>query len=63
VQDMGLYSVSSDVWSLGLTIVEIATGIYPFPPDQYDSVFAQLNAIVTGDPPKLGIVTSFYACR
>ncbi|KAJ3116656.1 MAP kinase kinase Wis1 [Phlyctochytrium bullatum] len=37
----------------GLSVVEMAIGKYPYPTEQYDSVFAQLNAIVSGDPPNL----------
>lgn len=47
------YSVQSDVWSLGLTMLEIAEGRYPYPIDSYDNVFSQLNAIVNDDPPRL----------
>ena len=47
------YSASSDVWSLGLSLLEMALGYYPFPNTQYDSVFAQLEAIVSGEPPEL----------
>jgi len=47
------YSVQSDIWSLGLSILEIAKGVYPYPPETYNSVFAQLSAIVDGDPPAL----------
>lgn len=45
--------MSSDVWSLGLSIIEIAMGRYPYPPETYSNVFAQLQAIVHGDPPVL----------
>lgn len=51
--NLGTYSVSSDVWSLGLSIIEIAIGHYPYPPETYSNVFAQLTAIVHGDPPEL----------
>ncbi|BGP48695.1 MAP kinase kinase Wis1 [Rhodotorula kratochvilovae] len=47
------YTAASDVWSLGLSIIEAAVGHYPFPEETYSSVFAQLTAIVHGDPPTL----------
>ncbi|KZT26659.1 MAP kinase [Neolentinus lepideus HHB14362 ss-1] len=47
------YTVSSDVWSLGLSTIEMALGHYPYPPETYSNVFAQLTAIVHGDPPQL----------
>lgn len=49
----GTYSVQSDIWSLGLTIIECALGRYPYPPETYDNIFSQLQAIVDGDPPDL----------
>ncbi|KAH9942267.1 kinase-like protein [Epithele typhae] len=51
--NVGTYTVSSDVWSLGLSIIEMALGHYPYPPETYANVFAQLTAIVDGDPPEL----------
>nr|UPW42860.1 protein kinase wis1 [Hypsizygus marmoreus] len=50
---LGTYTVSSDVWSLGLSMIEIGLGQYPYPPETYSNVFAQLTAIVHGDPPEL----------
>ncbi|KAH7919324.1 kinase-like protein [Leucogyrophana mollusca] len=47
------YTVSADIWSLGLSIVEIAKGRYPYPPETYENVFAQLSAIVEGEAPGL----------
>jgi len=47
------YSVQSDIWSLGLTMLETAKGSYPYPPETYDNIFSQLSAIVDGDPPSL----------
>ncbi|KAI9137204.1 MAP kinase [Paraphysoderma sedebokerense] len=47
------YTTASDVWSLGLSLLEMALATYPYPPDKYDSIFAQLNAIVMGPPPQL----------
>ncbi|OAA75290.1 polymyxin B resistance protein kinase [Akanthomyces lecanii RCEF 1005] len=49
----GTYSVQSDVWSLGLTIIECALGRYPYPPEVSSTIFGQLNAIVEGEPPTL----------
>ncbi|KAF9885933.1 hypothetical protein FE257_012223 [Aspergillus nanangensis] len=49
----GTYSVQSDVWSLGLTIIECAIGRYPYPPETFNNIFSQLHAIVHGDPPTL----------
>ncbi|KAH0561941.1 hypothetical protein GP486_003348 [Trichoglossum hirsutum] len=49
----GTYSVQSDIWSLGLSIIECAMGRYPYPPETYSNIFSQLSAIVDGDPPDL----------
>ncbi|EDO15325.1 hypothetical protein Kpol_448p13 [Vanderwaltozyma polyspora DSM 70294] len=51
--DMNTYSVQSDIWSLGLSILEMALGSYPYPPETYDNIFSQLSAIVDGPPPNL----------
>ncbi|KAJ2801978.1 MAP kinase kinase Wis1 [Coemansia guatemalensis] len=47
------YTIQSDVWSLGLTIIEAATGRFPYENIGFTNVFDQINAIVNGDPPKL----------
>lgn len=39
----GTYSVQSDIWSLGLTMIECALGRYPYPPETYDNIFSQLS--------------------
>lgn len=39
----GTYSVQSDIWSLGLTIIECAVGRYPYPPEVSHTIFSQLN--------------------
>lgn len=47
------YTVESDIWSLGLSIIEMATGTYPYPPEAYTDIFSQLTAIVDGNAPEL----------
>lgn len=51
--DRVTYTVQSDIWSLGLSILEMALGRYPYPPETFDNIFSQLSAIVDGPPPKL----------
>ncbi|XP_037923314.1 dual specificity mitogen-activated protein kinase kinase 2 [Hermetia illucens] len=45
------YDVRSDIWSLGITMMEVATGSFPY--RKWDSVFEQLCQVVQGDPPRL----------
>jgi mitogen-activated protein kinase kinase len=47
------YTVESDIWSLGLSILEIANGAYPYPAETYRTILSQINAIVAGNPPSL----------
>lgn len=44
----GTYSVQSDVWSLGLSMIECALGRYPYPPETYNNIFSQLS--VSSEP-------------
>ncbi|ODQ63846.1 kinase-like protein, partial [Nadsonia fulvescens var. elongata DSM 6958] len=46
------YSSQSDIWSLGVTILEIAGGKYPYA-EMFDNIFSQLNAIIEGITPSL----------
>lgn len=50
IKAVDTYTVSSDVWSLGLSLLEVAGGKYPY---KYDNMFAQLRAIVEEEPPTL----------
>ncbi|KKA26510.1 hypothetical protein TD95_004240 [Thielaviopsis punctulata] len=49
--DGGGYGVQSDIWSLGLSIIECALGKYPYDVDA--GILVQLNTIVKGEAPKL----------
>jgi len=59
VKAAGQYDVRSDVWSLGISLVEIGNGVAPFA--GMVGVFALLDQIVTKDPPKLTSIFSFEA--
>ncbi|KAJ2717056.1 MAP kinase kinase Wis1 [Coemansia spiralis] len=47
------YTIQSDVWSLGLSIIEVATGRFPYEAAGFTNVFDQINAIVNGAAPRL----------
>ncbi|TPX46874.1 hypothetical protein SeLEV6574_g02961 [Synchytrium endobioticum] len=61
--EAGTYTVAADIWSLGLSLVEMACGQYPYPADKFDSVFAQLNAIISREAPNLPKDTFSDDCR
>jgi serine/threonine protein kinase len=44
------YGSKADVWSLGLTLVEICIGKFPY---SWNTVFDQLRSVVHEDPPFL----------
>ncbi|XP_011311023.1 dual specificity mitogen-activated protein kinase kinase 3 [Fopius arisanus] len=45
------YDIRSDVWSLGISLVELATGKFPY--ESWGTPFEQLKQVVKDDPPKL----------
>ncbi|OQR68346.1 dual specificity mitogen-activated protein kinase kinase 6-like, partial [Tropilaelaps mercedesae] len=45
------YDVRSDVWSFGITMVELSTGRFPYTATK--NVFEQLKEVVQSDPPSL----------
>ncbi|KXJ68296.1 hypothetical protein RP20_CCG004397 [Aedes albopictus] len=47
----GEYNIKSDVWSLGISMIEMATGTFPY--SSWGSPFEQLKQVVKDDPPRL----------
>jgi len=45
------YDIRSDVWSFGISMIEISTGKYPY--NTWATPFHQLEQVVRGDPPSL----------
>lgn len=45
------YSYPSDIWALGLILIEAATGVYPY--DESDTVVDMVETIISSDAPKL----------
>lgn len=51
------YDIRADVWSLGITLVELATGQFPY--TDCNSDFAVLSRVLQDDPPSLPIDSNF----
>ncbi|XP_055844079.1 dual specificity mitogen-activated protein kinase kinase 3 [Episyrphus balteatus] len=45
------YDIRSDVWSLGISMIEMATGKFPY--KTWTTPFEQLKQVVTDNPPRL----------
>ncbi|ESP03197.1 hypothetical protein LOTGIDRAFT_199455 [Lottia gigantea] len=45
------YDIRSDVWSLGITMIELATGVFPY--STWKTPFEQIRQVVVDDPPRL----------
>lgn len=45
------YDIRSDVWSLGISMIEMATGTFPY--KTWTTPFEQLKQVVTDSPPRL----------
>lgn len=55
----GHYSVQSDIWSLGLSLIEMAIGVYPIPPPDPKFLDQILNENSNQPPPEPKMMAIF----
>lgn len=55
----GHYSVQSDIWSLGLSLIEMAIGVYPIPPPDEKFIDQILNENTNQPPPEPKMMAIF----
>ncbi|KAE9552474.1 hypothetical protein FO519_004326 [Halicephalobus sp. NKZ332] len=53
------YDIRADVWSLGITMIEVARTRFPYKDFEEQSVFAQIKQVVYGDPQILTAADGF----
>lgn len=51
------YDIRSDVWSLGITMMEMATGKFPY--ETSGNFFQQLKRVCDDEPPRLPADSAF----
>ena len=55
--DRAHYDTRSDIWSFGISMIEITTGVFPY--ESWPSIFEQQKQIVFEEPPRLPETGSF----
>ena len=57
VADRAHYDTRSDIWSFGISMIEISTGVFPY--EAWPTFFEQQKQVVHGEPPRLPATGSF----
>lgn len=55
--DRAHYDTRSDIWSFGISMIEISTGFFPY--ESWTTLFAQQSQVVMEEPPCLPATESF----